>query len=170
MNTFQLICKLLTGIVLLPSSCLMMSLSIYFHLDRISFLETAVKTNGKVIELVRPRNNNKNRYIPKYIFTDNNGDTYTGVNGGVASNPPLYWVGETVEVIYDPKFPNKSEIDDGSSLDDYLWFMVIFLFYGFIPFIYALSFLLCPLNVRNAYKITVNNNIRKPYKITPKNK
>jgi hypothetical protein len=87
-----------------------MGLAIDSSLDTSFFLNSAVKTNGVVIGLVR---NNKNGYTSKYSFSDENGLTYTGVHN-VYSRPAVYGIGEPVEVLYDPQFPRKSVIDDGS--------------------------------------------------------
>jgi hypothetical protein len=87
-----------------------MGLAIYSSLNTSFFLSSAVKTNGVVIGLVR---NNKNGYTPKYSFSDENGLTYTGVHN-VYSRQAVYGIGEPVEVLYDPQFPRKSVINDGS--------------------------------------------------------
>ncbi len=133
MNTLKLICKLLTGISLLPYSLFLMGSAIYLHLDRSFFLETAVKTHGTVIKIVPYPN--KNSYTSKYRFSDKNGATYTGIYH-VYSRPPIYGMNEPVEVLYDPKFPKKSLIDDGS-VHDYFFNLVLFLG-GFIPFLMAI--------------------------------
>lgn len=133
MNSFKLICKLLTGISVLPFSLLVMGLAIYTSLDTSFFLNSAVKTNGVVIDLVRHAN--KNIYTSKYSFSDENGLTYTGVYH-VYSRPAVYGIGEPVEVLYDPQFPQKSVIDDGS-VQDYFFNTGIFLS-GLIPFLMAI--------------------------------
>ena len=113
MNSLKLIYKLLIAISALPYSLLAMGVGIYISLNSIFFLNSAVKTNGVVIGLVR---NNKNGYTPKYSFSDENGLTYTGVHN-VYSKPAVYGIGEPVEVLYDPQFPQNSVIDDGSVHD-----------------------------------------------------
>lgn len=133
MNSFKLICKVLTGIFVLPYSLLVMGLAIYLSLDTSFFLNSAVKTNGVVIELVRHAN--KNIYTSKYSFLDENGVTYTGVYH-VYSRPAVYGIGEPVEVLYDPQFPQKSVIDDGSA-QDYFFNTGIFVS-GLIPFLMAI--------------------------------
>lgn len=110
MNSFRLICKLWTAIFVLPLPLFLMGSAIYSSLDTSFFLNSAVKTNGVVIGLVR---NNKNGYTPKYSFSDENGLTYTGVHN-VYSRSAVYGIGEPVEVLYDPQFPRKSVINDGS--------------------------------------------------------
>jgi len=110
MNICSLILKLWTAIFVLPISLFLMGLAIDSSLDTSFFLNSAVKTNGVVIGLVR---NNKNGYTSKYSFSDENGLTYTGVHN-VYSRPAVYGIGEPVEVLYDPQFPRKSVIDDGS--------------------------------------------------------
>jgi hypothetical protein len=122
MNSFRLICKLSTAIFVLPLPLFVMGLAIYSSLDTSFFLNSAVKTNGVVIGLVR---NNKNGYTPKYSFSDEKGLTYTGVHN-VYSRPAVYGIGEPVEVLYDPQFPRKSVINDGS-VHNYFHNTVMFL-------------------------------------------
>ncbi len=133
MNSFKLICKILTGISVLPYSLFVMGVAIYLYLDTSFFLKTAVKTNGRVIEIVR--HPHKNIYTPKYRFSDEKGVTYTDVHN-TYSRPPVYDMGEPVEVLYHPQFPQKSVIDDGS-VHDYFFHALIFLS-GLIPFLMAI--------------------------------
>jgi hypothetical protein len=112
MNSLKLICKLLIAISLIPYSLFLMGFAIYISLNTTFFLNSAVKTNGVVIGLV-PQGN-KGTYNSKYSFSDENGLTYTGVHH---VTPAVYRIGEPVEVLYDPQFPQKSVIDDGSVHD-----------------------------------------------------
>ena len=114
MNSLKLIYKLLIAISALPYSLLAMGVGIYISLNSIFFLNSAVKTNGVVIGFV-PQGN-KGTYNSKYSFSDENGLTYTGVHN-VYSKPAVYGIGEPVEVLYDPQFPQNSVIDDGSVHD-----------------------------------------------------
>jgi hypothetical protein len=114
MNSLKLISKLLIAISLIPYSLFLMGFAIYISLNTSFFLNSAVKTNGVVIGLVP--HGNKGTYTSKYSFSDENGLTYTGVHN-VYSKPAVYGIGEPVEVLYDPQFPQNSVIDDGSVHD-----------------------------------------------------
>ena len=133
MNSLKLIYKLLIAISALPYSLLAMGVGIYISLNSIFFLNSAVKTNGVVIGFV-PQGN-KGTYNSKYSFSDENGLTYTGVHN-VYSRPAVYGIGEPVEVLYDPQFPRKSVINDGS-VHNYFHNTVMFLS-GLIPFLMAI--------------------------------
>lgn len=75
-------------------------------------LETSGSTTtGTVIEMEESSTNEGGCcvYSPVIEFQVN-GQTYT-FDGGNASNPPAYQVGETVPVIYDPNDPDTAQIN-----------------------------------------------------------
>ena len=131
---FKPFLKLWTAIFVLPISLFLMGLAIYTSLNTSFFLNSAVKTNGVVIGLVP--HGNKGTYNSKYSFSDENGLTYTGVHN---VTPAVYGIGEPVEVLYDPQFPQNSVIDDGW-VQDYFLNRVMFLS-GLIPFLMAIVIL-----------------------------
>jgi hypothetical protein len=71
-------------------------------------------TTGTVIEMEESSTNEGGCcvYSPVIEFQAN-GQTYT-FDGGNASDPPIYRVGETVPVIYDPNDPNTAQINKWS--------------------------------------------------------
>jgi hypothetical protein len=71
-------------------------------------------TTGTVIEMEESSTNEGGCcvYSPVIEFQVN-GQTYT-FDGGNASNPPAYQVGETVPVIYDPTDPDTAQINKWS--------------------------------------------------------
>lgn len=71
-------------------------------------------TTGTVIEMEESSTNEGGCcvYSPVVQFQVN-GQTYT-FDGGNASDPPAYRVGETVSVIYDPNDPNTAQINKWS--------------------------------------------------------
>mgnify|MGYP003525821108 FL=1 len=78
-------------------------------------LETSGSTtNGTVIEMEESSTTEVNGcvYSPVIQFQVN-GQTYT-FDGGNASDPPAYEVGESVSVIYDPAAPNTAQINKWS--------------------------------------------------------
>ena len=78
-------------------------------------LETSGSTTtGTVIEMEESSTNEGGCcvYSPVIEFQVN-GQTYT-FDGGNASDPPAYQVGETVPVIYDPSDPNTAQINKWS--------------------------------------------------------
>lgn len=85
-----------------------------------SFLATAVKTEGKVIDLEREsskdsKGNTSYTYYPQISFTTANNEDIT-FRGSSGSNPPSYSRGDIVEVLYDPKNPPNASINSFFSL------------------------------------------------------
>lgn len=84
--------------------------SVFAYMYTQKFLETAVKTEGTVIELVERRGENGVTYAPVYTFSDTRGEEHK-IYSGSSSYPPDYEVGEEVQVLYDPSEPQKAKID-----------------------------------------------------------
>ncbi len=78
--------------------------------DTQTFLKTAVSTNGTVVELVRSRSNDSITYSPIVNFHDKSGQL-TEIISSSSSNPPGYFKGEVVEVLYQESFPKDAKIN-----------------------------------------------------------
>jgi len=89
--------------------------AIYLGIERADFLETAVSAEGKVVDFNRKRSDNNYVYYPIVEFT------YPGSSDAVTitfehqsgSNPPSYFKGEQVRVLYNPDNPQNAIIDAG---------------------------------------------------------
>lgn len=87
-----------------------MLLGTFFIYDNTrSFLSSAVKAEGTVIELVRSRSSDSTTYRPVVHFSLNGQQLeFTSSSG---SNPPGYSRGEKVEVLYTPTNPQDARIN-----------------------------------------------------------
>ncbi|MGK7369289.1 MAG: DUF3592 domain-containing protein [Candidatus Halalkalibacterium sp. M3_1C_030] len=89
------------------------ALSIYLGMQRAEFLGTALKANGKVIELIESRSDDSYVYYPRVEFSLAETDRVFTFRHESGSNPPSYSVGESVSVLYDPQNPQNAIIDAG---------------------------------------------------------
>ena len=87
-----------------------MLLGTFFIYDNTrSFLSSAVKAEGTVIELVRSRSSDSTTYRPVVRFSLNGQQLeFTSSSG---SNPPGYSRGEKVEVLYTPTNTQDARIN-----------------------------------------------------------
>ena len=69
-----------------------------------AFLETAVVVDGEVTEVREIRRSGGPVYKPVVRYVDHHG-TQRDYIAGFAANPPAYFAGERVELLYDPKDP-----------------------------------------------------------------
>jgi len=84
--------------------------SFFLYQNTVSFLETAIKADGVVVDLVRSRNSDSTTYAPTVRFKTNRGNTIE-FTSTTSSNPPSYSVGEKVEVLYEPSQPHSAKIN-----------------------------------------------------------
>jgi hypothetical protein len=75
------------------------------------FEETAVKTSGRVIDLIEKRRSGSRSatYSPVVIYEDDRGMQHQYVPG-FSSNPPAFDIGESIEMHYDPRKPGDAKI------------------------------------------------------------
>jgi len=93
----------------------MLTGAFYAYKSTKTFLETATRTEGTVIELIRSRSDGSDTYKPVVHFVDQEGKSIE-FSSSTSSNPPSYSVDERVGVLYDPAKPEHAEIDDFFSL------------------------------------------------------
>jgi hypothetical protein len=78
--------------------------AIYFAHDTQSFVDRAVMVRGEVVDLQWERrtgnSSSSGNYHPVVRFTTDAGEQRT-FRSSFGSSPPSYWVGETVDVLYD---------------------------------------------------------------------
>lgn len=76
------------------------------------FDEAAVKTSGRVVDLVEKRRSGSTQsatYSPVVIYEDDR-DIQHRYIPGFSSNPPAFDIGESVEIHYDPRNPGDAKI------------------------------------------------------------
>jgi hypothetical protein len=71
------------------------------------FLSTAARADGKVIRL----DERAGMYYPVYTFADAQGMNQTGYSR-IGSSPPLYAMGDTIKVLYQPANPARTMVHD----------------------------------------------------------
>ena len=85
------------------------------YLD-LSFSQSAVKTQGTVVEIVeRTGSKTGKQYYPVIEFRCDMGQRYTFEGDGVSSQSE-YQTGKPVPVLYDPKDPNDAKLEGGHEL------------------------------------------------------
>jgi len=102
------------------------------------FIKNAHSVNGTVVDLVRSRSSDSVTYAPVVQFQTNSGDVieFTSSSG---SNPPSFYEGEMVEVLYPVFSPRDAKINSFFSL----WGMsTIVGGIGFIFFLVGFSIIL----------------------------
>jgi hypothetical protein len=101
------------GPVFTALGILAITFAVYLGMERANFLETALKTDGKVIELIESRSDDSYVYYPRVEFSLTGTDRVISFRHESGSNPPSYKVGEKVQVLYDPENPHDAIIDGG---------------------------------------------------------
>ncbi len=111
-------------IVTLLGMCLLIA-SAYFYNSTSNFLKEAIKTEGTVVELDRTVSKDDVKdpnglhasvsYKPVVDFVTGNGEKIRFFSI-VGSNPPIYYKGQKVEVVYLTASPNNAKIFDFFSL------------------------------------------------------
>lgn len=96
-------------------------------IHRIEFLRHSVRTTGTVVQLLRQTDGHgSNMYTPVFEFRDRRGNTYD-TTASISSNPPMYLVGQTIPVLYEPGQPQ-------TAMPDSFWilwfFSVLFFTFG----------------------------------------
>jgi len=115
---------------------------VYLYSDKQAFKKKAEISQGVVVELIIERFDKTIMYAPIISFTTKEGDKIE-FTSAIGNNSPSYRVGETVEIIYDPKEPNKADINSFTSL----WmaplilgvFGIIFFLIGFSIFLHEMN-------------------------------
>lgn len=102
-----------------------------FYQDTQAFLETAVTSDGTVVELISVRSDSSTTYKPLVEFETRTGELIEFTTSS-SSNPPSYYKGEPVEVLYQEHAPRNAQINNFSSL----WLLTLILAgIGFVLFL-----------------------------------
>ncbi len=110
--------------------------------NTMDLLDVAIVIDGEVIEVLKIRQADGPTYKPVIRYSDHHGTEREYVPG-FATNPPAYFVGEKVQLLYDPKdpkYPLNIRIHDGFGL----WFTAVGLsgFGGFFILVAGLMWFL----------------------------
>ncbi|MCC6260105.1 MAG: DUF3592 domain-containing protein [Anaerolineales bacterium] len=87
----------------------------YMFVTARNFVRSASKTQGTVVRLeARPGSKGGTVYLPIFEFKTIDGQIIT-VPHDVASRPPNYRVGESVEILYNPANPQNAKLAGSSN-------------------------------------------------------
>lgn len=101
--------KLLRILFILVGAGLLALAAVLFQHSR-AFEANAVATEGVVVELVESRSDDSITYRPVVTFTTDEGTRVT-FTSRAGSNPPVYSLGDPVEVLFDPDNPQNARLD-----------------------------------------------------------
>lgn len=136
------------GIVLMLASVITFGIGIYFYASTKSFLRTAVRTQGTVLEVLRERTRDgTTTYRPTFFFIDQHRQEHR-IPSRLCSNPPRFETGQTVSLVYDPDDPMT--VTDDSIIS--VWFGFVFCGITSASFL-SMGLLLrivCPIIIRRA--------------------
>jgi len=84
----------------------------FIYMNASNFLKTSITSQGTVVDLLESisSSNNSIMYNPLVNFIDEKGNSIE-FSSSSGSNPPSYSIGEQVEVLYNPEFPNDAKIN-----------------------------------------------------------
>lgn len=101
---------LIIGIVFPLIGGLLFVIGAFLFFRTRSFISTAQEVQGTVIEMVwSSSSDGGGGYSPVYQFRAINGQMIT-VQDSLSSSPPMFQVGQTIDVLYDPENPQKARI------------------------------------------------------------
>ena len=93
----------------------MLTGAFFVYQNTASFIASAAKTEGTVVDLQLSRSSDSTTYRPVVRFATARGQTIEFVSS-TGSNPPSYTRGERVEVLYHPDNPHHARINGWFSL------------------------------------------------------
>jgi len=99
---------------------------------RISFVQSAVAAEGHVVDLVESRDSDSTTWAPLVEFKPVSSPGTVRFRHSVSSSHPSWHVGDSVEVLYDPKNASQAMIDQGR------WNLIVPLIPGAIGVVFAL--------------------------------
>ena len=116
---------------LIPIGLLLLLAAVWSVWSTKTWIARTVEVEGEVIELVRVRDSDDKGYLfsPVVRFERADGRTHE-FQSGLRTNPPAYYAGQAVTVVYDPRAPESAVIRGALSL----WLTPIIL--GFIATIF----------------------------------
>jgi len=101
----------MTKIILALIGAGMLFGSVYFSIKTYDFLENSILVNGKVIDMVK----SKSSFAPVFSFKTLKNNLYE-LKSRTYSDPPAYYIGENVEVLYLSSDPHTAKINGLFSL------------------------------------------------------
>jgi len=132
---------MILGLVFVGVGFLFIGLAVFFLIRTRNFINNSEKTQGQVILNLYQADSEGGGggYTPVFEFRTAQGKKVEG-SGDLAVNPPQYKVGQTVEVLYDPKKPEEARINKGLNLYYIPGFLAFFgLVFGVMGFFFLIK-------------------------------
>ena len=109
--------ELIIGVVFGLVGLLLMAIGLFIWFRTRMFMSSAQEVKGTVIRMVYSYGGSDSGggYSPVYQFRTIDGQTIV-VTDGISSNPPMFTEGQIIDVLYDPKNPQKARIKRWMSL------------------------------------------------------
>jgi len=108
--------ELIIGIVFSFVGFLLAAIGVFLFIRTRIFLSTAQEVKGTVIRMVYSHNSEGGGgYSPVYQFRTLEGQTIEA-GESMSSNPPMFREGQVIDVLYDPRNPQKARIKKWMSL------------------------------------------------------
>ena len=108
--------ELIIGIVFSFVGLLLAAIGIFLFIRTRIFLSTAQEVKGTVVRMVYSHSSEGGGgYSPVYQFRTLEGQTIEA-GDSMSSNPPMFHEGQAIDVLYDPKNPQKARIKKWMSL------------------------------------------------------
>ena len=107
---------LIIGIVFSLVGLLLTAIGVFIWIRTRIFLSTAQEVKGTVVRMVYSHSSEGGGgYSPVYQFRTIEGQTIEA-GDSMSSNPPMFHEGQIIDVLYDPKNPQKARIKKWMSL------------------------------------------------------
>lgn len=108
--------ELIIGVVFSFVGFLLAAIAIFLFIRTRIFLSTAQEVKGTVIRMVYSHSSEGGGgYSPVYQFRTIEGQTIEA-GESMSSNPPMFHEGQIIDVLYDPRNPQKARIKKWMSL------------------------------------------------------
>ena len=108
--------ELIIGIVFSLVGMLLAAIAIFLFIRTRIFLSTAQEVKGTVVRMVYSHSSEGGGgYSPVYQFRTLEGQTIEA-GDSMSSNPPMFHEGQVIDVLYDPRNPQKARIKKWMSL------------------------------------------------------
>lgn len=99
--------------IFLVIGCIILIVAGVLSYNTWKFTKTAVKTTGKVVDMIASRSSSgssrSTTYTPVVIYIDNKDNDHRYI-ASFSSSPPAYEIGELVDLYYDPANPSKAQL------------------------------------------------------------
>ncbi|SNS39622.1 DUF3592 domain-containing protein [Dokdonia pacifica] len=126
------------NIIFIIISSITFILGLYYYIKNLKFKKDAITTSGEVIDVIEKEVYSFEEkilyYFPVIQFSDQIGNEYKFSSENGEGNSKRNFIGKKVEVLYNPRNPEKAQLKKGNNFIIVLLFSMslLFLFFGII--------------------------------------